>query len=180
MRRSLEVAVNGQMLNAWPIVPRRWRPWLLIGAVLLGAPAMAREPPSDYVGSARCGECHADELAAWQGSHHDLAMAEATAATVLGDFDEAEFTAHGITTRFFRDGEHYTVRTDGPDGEPADFAIEYTFGWTPLQQYLIRFPDGRLQALGIAWDSRPAEQGGQRWFHLYRDEPDYGPDNPLH
>jgi hypothetical protein len=24
-----------------------------------------------------------------------------------------------------------------------------------------------MQALGIAWDSRPKAQGGQRWFHLY-------------
>ncbi len=24
-----------------------------------------------------------------------------------------------------------------------------------------------MQALSIAWDSRPKEQGGQRWFHLY-------------
>ena len=30
--------------------------------------------------------------------------------------------------------------------------------------------DGRLQALGIAWDARPKAQGGQRWFHLYPDE----------
>lgn len=27
-----------------------------------------------------------------------------------------------------------------------------------------------MQALSIAWDMRPAEQGGQRWFHLYPDE----------
>src|SRR5262249_42865637 len=26
------------------------------------------------------------------------------------------------------------------------------------------------QALGIAWDTRAQEQGGQRWFHLYPDE----------
>ncbi len=40
----------------------------------------------------------------------------------------------------------------------------------PLQQYLNGFRDGRYQALGIAWDSRPKEQGGQRWFHLYPDQ----------
>ncbi|WP_338074201.1 HAD family hydrolase [Halochromatium glycolicum] len=40
---------------------------------------------------------------------------------------------------------------------------------------------GRLdQAPGLAWDSRPAEAGGQRWFHLYPDEPDMRPDHPLH
>ncbi len=27
-----------------------------------------------------------------------------------------------------------------------------------------------MQALGLAWDTRPKEQGGQRWFHLYPDE----------
>jgi predicted CXXCH cytochrome family protein len=31
-------------------------------------------------------------------------------------------------------------------------------------------PRGRLQALSIAWDSRPKTQNGQRWFHLYPDE----------
>ena len=34
----------------------------------------------------------------------------------------------------------------------------------------IEFPDGRLQALSIAWDARPKKEGGQRWFHLYPNE----------
>jgi tetratricopeptide (TPR) repeat protein len=63
----------------------------------------------------------------------------------------------------------YFVRTDGSDGELQDFEIAYTFGAVPLQQYLIEFPDGRYQALSICWDTRPAEEGGQRWFHLYPD-----------
>ena len=61
----------------------------------------------------------------------------------------------------------YVVKTDGPDGKLADFDVKYTFGVYPLQQYLIPLPGGRLQALGIAWDARPAAGGGQRWFHLY-------------
>ena len=62
------------------------------------------------------------------------------------------------------------VRTEGPDGKLKDYEIKYTFGVEPLQQYLIEFPGGRLQALSVAWDSRPTDQGGQRWFHLYPDE----------
>ncbi|MBK5969395.1 MULTISPECIES: tetratricopeptide repeat protein [Thiorhodovibrio] len=152
-----------------------------VPALAAGSADAAHEAAADgYIGSARCGTCHATELTAWQGSHHDLAMAEATPENILGDFDDAKFTAHGVTTRFYRDGDAFRVDTDGPDGKPASYSIAYTFGWTPLQQYLIRFPGGRLQALGIAWDSRPADQGGQRWFHLYPDEADYGPDNPLH
>jgi diadenosine tetraphosphatase ApaH/serine/threonine PP2A family protein phosphatase len=62
------------------------------------------------------------------------------------------------------------VHTDGPDGALHDYQIAYTFGLYPLQQYLIALPGGRLQALGIAWDARPRDQGGQRWFHLYPDQ----------
>lgn len=125
---------------------------------------------SDFAGSATCAGCHAEVYEAWRGSHHDLAMQHANDSTVLGDFDDAEFTYGDTTTTFFRrDGGHY-VRTDGPDGRLTEYPVAYTFGVAPLQQYLIPFPDGRLQAFSIAWDSRPAADGGQRWFHLYPDE----------
>jgi predicted CXXCH cytochrome family protein len=62
------------------------------------------------------------------------------------------------------------VRTDGPDGKLADFEINYTFGVWPLQQYLIGFPGGRYQTLGVAWDARTKNEGGQRWFHVYPNE----------
>ncbi len=97
-------------------------------------------------------------------------MQKAEAATVLGDFANATLTHHGVTTTFSRDGEKFMVRTDGPDGALHDYEIAYTFGVYPLQQYLIAFPGGRYQALGIAWDSRPKDQGGQRWFHLYPEQ----------
>ena len=87
--------------------------------------------------------------------------------TVLGDFRNAKFAYAGTTSNFFTRDGRYFVRTDGPDGKLADFEIRYTFGVEPLQQYLIELPGGRLQALGIAWDTRPKAAGGQRWFHLY-------------
>lgn len=107
---------------------------------------------------------------AWQGSHHDLAMQEASDETVLGNFNHATFRYNGIETTFFRKNGEFWVRTDGADGALADFQIRYTFGIEPLQQYLVEFPDGRLQALSICWDTRPKSAGGQRWFHLYPDE----------
>ena len=63
--------------------------------------------------------------------------------------------------RFFKRGDKFIVRTDGPDGKLADFEVSYTFGVAPLQQYLIALPGGRLQPLQIAWDSER-----RRWFHL--------------
>ena len=127
-------------------------------------------PAAAFVGRERCAVCHAREQEAWRGSHHDLAMQEATDTTVLGDFNDASFTHFGITSRFFRREGGFFVTTEGPDGELQDYEIRYTFGITPLQQYLIPFPDGRMQALSIAWDSRPREAGGGRWFHLYPHE----------
>lgn len=151
-----------------------------VAALLMLPAAISRAADApDYVGSAACGSCHQSEMSAWRGSHHDLAMQEATSGTVLGDFDDVSFTHDGVTTRFFRHDGRYFVNTDGPDGRLADFEIGYTFGVYPLQQYLIAMPDGRMQALGIAWDSRSADQGGQRWFHLYADR-ELRPGDPAH
>jgi tetratricopeptide (TPR) repeat protein len=132
-------------------------------------PAAATPAPvaATYVGSAQCASCHAQQHAAWKGSDHDLAMQVATADSVLGNFASAKFMYAAITSTFSRRDGKFFVNTDGPDGKLGNFEIKYTFGVRPLQQYLIELPGGRIQALGIAWDSRPKAQGGQRWFHLY-------------
>jgi hypothetical protein len=97
-------------------------------------------------------------------------MAQASVKSVLGDFNNARFNYAGLTSIFFRRDGKFFVNTDGPDGKLKDYEIKYTFGVYPLQQYLIEFPDGRLQALSIAWDARPKKEGGQRWFHLHPNE----------
>jgi predicted CXXCH cytochrome family protein len=136
-------------------------------------------PNSGYVGAQSCAECHAAEYRHWQGSQHAQAMQPAIESTVLGDFNDTSFTDSRITSTFFRRDGQFMVRTDGPDGQLRDYPIAYTFGVYPLQQYLIGFPDGRYQALGIAWDSRSREQGGQRWFHLYPNQ-NLTHQDPLH
>ena len=123
-----------------------------------------------FVGSDTCASCHGGEAKLWHASQHAHAMAHATKDTVLGDFNDASFDYFGVRSRFFRDGDKFMVETDGPDGKLAKFEMKYTFGLDPLQQYLVEFSDGRIQALSLAWDSRPKEHGGQRWFHLYPHE----------
>src|SRR5581483_4485937 len=91
----------------------------------------------------------------------------ATPRTVLGDFGGVRVAAGAVAATFTAREGRFWVRTAGPDGRDADFPIAYTFGVAPLQQYLIPWAGGRLQALGIAWDSRPRAAGGQRWFALY-------------
>ncbi|MGO9514762.1 MAG: tetratricopeptide repeat protein [Steroidobacteraceae bacterium] len=127
-----------------------------------------------FVASEACAGCHGNAYAAWKSSQHARAMQAATPETVLGNFTAARFRYAGVESIFFQRDGKYFVHTDGADGKLADFEIRYTFGVEPLQQYLIEFPDGRLQALSIAWDTRPKARGGQRWFHLYpNDKVDY-------
>jgi predicted CXXCH cytochrome family protein len=135
-----------------------------------GKTSPAPRAEATFVGSETCAGCHQAEAKLWQGSHHQLAMAHATDNSVLGDFSDASFDYFGVKSRFFRKEGKYLVETDGADGKIATFEVKYTFGVDPLQQYLIEFPDGRLQSLSIAWDSRPTDKGGQRWFHLYPNE----------
>jgi hypothetical protein len=164
---------------------RHWRAYAFGGAALLviagavlyalfGRPAVpvATLPTSalisaNYVGTKVCAGCHAEEYEAWKGSDHALAMQHADGQSVLGNFDNSKFTYAGFTSTFFKRDGKFFVNTDGADGKLRDYEIKYTFGVRPLQQYLIEFPDGRLQALSIAWDARPKSQGGQRWVHLY-------------
>jgi tetratricopeptide (TPR) repeat protein len=145
---------------------------------LAGRAGSAPAPPS-FAGSASCASCHAPEHAAWAKSQHALAMQEAGEATVLGRFDGSTFGEGGTASRFFRRDGRFLMYAQGPDGRPAEFEAKYAFGVYPLQQYLVPLPGGRLQAFNIAWDARPAAQGGQRWFDLYAGQ-DLQPGDPLH
>ncbi len=137
------------------------------------APTVAAAPAS-MVDEQQCQGCHSEQVKDWQGSHHQLAMQPANAETMLGDFNNVVVKAENETTRFSRKGDDFWVNTPGIDGKNADFKVAYTFGIAPLQQYLIEVGEGRLQALGVAWDTEK-----NRWFHLY---PGQGVNfkNPLH
>ncbi len=136
-------------------------------------------PPGAYAGRAACAECHAAEAKAWSGSDHDRAMEPADSASVLGRFAGDSLPANpgqdpGAGARFQREGGQYLISAQGPDGAHHPYPVRYTFGVRPLQQYLVEFPGGRLQALPTAWDAR---QG--KWFHLDADSVT-APDDWLH
>jgi predicted CXXCH cytochrome family protein len=137
----------------------------LFAALPTGSQAEDSAAAPRFVGSTACAACHDKEYGAWKGSQHRAAMQDADATTVLGDFNTAHFSAGGVTSTFSKRGGKFVVRTDGPDGKLHDYAVRYTFGVDPLQQYLIELPGGRLQALSIAWDVR-----NKKWFHLYPKE----------
>ncbi len=115
-----------------------------------------------YTGTESCTECHKLENDLWLESDHARAMDTAIAETVLGDFNNAGFTSKsGITSRFYtRDGKYF-VHTAGIDGKMDDYQLAYTFGYTPLQQYLVPMENGRFQCLNLAWNTEKGE-----WYDL--------------
>jgi predicted CXXCH cytochrome family protein len=121
----------------------------------------------EYVGSKQCIACHKAEYEQWQGSHHDMAMRHVDSQSVLGDFNNSQLKLGDKTNRFFKKDQQYWVNIEGPDGKFQDYQIQYTFGYEPLQQYMVEFDDGRVQLIPFAWDSRTKEAGGQHWFNLY-------------
>ena len=166
--RALLFAATGLSLAASHIFIRAWTAFTAEAQTRPAEGASQVEPRTPtYVGAPVCGACHQSELKLWTGSHHELAMQQATAATVLGDFGNSTFNSAGQRATFSRSGDKFFIRTAGSDGTVHDFPVGYTFGVYPLQQYLIAMPGGRLQAFGIAWDSRPKNQRGQRWVFLY-------------
>ena len=76
-----------------------------------------------YVGVEVCARCHQSEAQSWKKSHHALAMEKATSATVLGDFSGVSVENFGVVSTFFRSGDKFMVRTDGPDGKLHDYEI---------------------------------------------------------
>ena len=167
-------------------MPLRIVPAILLVLLLVVAGGAIRwwmtgdeSPPPAFAGSAACAGCHAAEYAAWERSQHALAMQPASQAAMLGRFTGDSLSFDGQATRFHQQDGRYFVDASGADGKAATFELRYSFGLYPLQQYLVPLPGGRLQAFGIAWDSRPAAAGGQRWFDLYPDQK-LLPGQPLH
>ncbi|TBN04685.1 tetratricopeptide repeat protein [Hyunsoonleella flava] len=119
-------------------------------------------PDNHFLGDQACASCHNEQFKDWKESHHDKAMEIAADSTVLGDFNNTYFKSQGITSRFFKKDDSFYVNTEGRDGKYHDYKIEYTFGIEPLQQYIVKFPDGHYQCLRTAWDTKE-----NKWFDLY-------------
>ncbi len=118
----------------------------------------------EFVGSMTCLSCHKEQYLNWKDSHHDQAMKIADSLSVLADFNNVSFTSNNTKSTFFKRGNDHFVNTIGEDGNNHDYKIEYTFGVTPLQQYIVQLSYGKYQCLQTAWDT---EQN--KWFDLQPD-----------
>ncbi|UZE96365.1 multiheme c-type cytochrome [Alkalimarinus alittae] len=130
------------------------------------------------ISNQQCLTCHQQEHNSWQQSDHAKAMAIANKQNILANFNDAEANHFGQKALFFIDkNQYFTTISYGEKVET--YPIKYTFGFFPLQQYLVETKQGTLQVLPFSWDNRKTADGGQRWFHNYSHEA-ISPDDRLH
>ncbi len=121
-----------------------------------------KKPELHFVGKEQCMQCHKIEYDQWLQSDHSKAMLIASDSSVLGDFNNTKFVSKdGKETLFYKRNGKFYVKTEGVGGKVKEHQIAYTFGWHPLQQYLIPFENGKYQCLPIAWDTEKKE-----WYSL--------------
>ncbi len=142
----------------------------------IAAAAQTAEDPADaglprvgstsFKGRGECFSCHRDYVVDYRQTAHDLAGSDMDSMFVRGDFANSEFSDSMGSALFYREGEKYMVKTSPPGGTEQAYELASCLGGQSLQQYALRMGNGRIQVLDIAWDLRPAAQGGQRWFRL--------------
>ena len=129
--------------------------------------AKGREP-DPFVGSAVCAPCHQAQTEAYLGSHHAKALLAPSPEVAKARFDGSHFTSKlGGATHFSLRGDTPFVTTPVAGGKTATFPISYISGVWPLEQYVVATERGKLQSLGVVWDTRTPSEGGSKWFHVY-------------
>lgn len=145
--------------------------------IVIGPDAVIAQQDADhpaYIGSEACTDCHADEAAAWTGSHHQLAWTAPDGDHVLGDFSGETAVPSELQGRFLTGPNGPAIETEGPDGQLSSYPVAGVIGIAPLQQYLLETEPGRLQSSDLVWDVE-----GKRWYDLYPDQ-DLPAGNGLH
>jgi hypothetical protein len=80
-----------------------------------------------YASSAACAACHPSQFESWHSSYHRTMTQVASAASVLGDFDDVELRTRGERVRLSRRGDEHWAELRIPDpqsGEPGKRHVE--------------------------------------------------------
>jgi tetratricopeptide (TPR) repeat protein len=112
-----------------------------------------------YLGAENCKECHQEAYDDWRKSDHFFSMQKATTEFVRADFT-SNFNADEIAYRFYKTDSIYFVEIRDQEEIAQTFEVVYTFGWHPLQQYLLKAANGKFQTLRASWDTEK-----EQWFH---------------
>lgn len=135
---------------------------------IAGVPNDARESRAAHWDEAsipvsmQCAACHRKEYDEWVGSHHARAWRKLSPEDAAA-FNGQRIVAHGTELSMEKDAQGNPQIRDVRSGRV--YAVDSVVGTTPLEQYLVRWPDGGLQTPSAAWDVRKKE-----WFDVFRDD----------
>jgi predicted CXXCH cytochrome family protein len=121
---------------------------------------------AQYAGSKSCRECHQASYDLWMGSDHQLAERLPDPKMDQEAFDPPrEFKHPSLTSDITSEEDRFLIKTLGLSGKKEPFEVERVIGETPLRQYLVKLPRGRLQAVDLSHDPHKNE-----WFNVFGDE----------
>ena len=121
---------------------------------------------AQYAGSKSCRECHQASYDLWMGSDHQLAERLPDPKMDQEAFDPPrEFKHPSLTSDITSKEDRFLIATLGLSGKKETFEVERVIGETPLRQYLVKLPRGRLQAVDLSHDPHKNE-----WFNVFGDE----------
>lgn len=117
---------------------------------------------ADYVGAAKCGECHSVTYAKWQTSGHAQMAREPSSETILANFTDGSWTPPVAArlspeddqpaARFYTQGKDYYVALRDPDtNEFVSFKVAYILGSHYRQEFLVQEPDGVIRRFPLQW-----------------------------
>jgi predicted CXXCH cytochrome family protein len=121
----------------------------------------APEPARPYAGSEACRSCHAAEHRAWTGSLHAAAARETRPQFVQASFDGSAVAASSVAATPQRTAGGYGFEVAG-----VMHSATLTLGRAQVEQFLVPFAGGRLQAFPVAYD--PVEH---EWFDVFPEAP---------
>jgi len=114
-----------------------------------------------------CVKCHPAIVEEWRDSQHANANRLVSDVHDRDVFDPETTIRHGsFNTTMRRTGRDAFEFVSTFSNEPPEhFRAESVIGITPLRQYLVSYPGGRLQVMDISYDPRSNE-----WFNAFGDE----------
>ena len=106
-----------------------------------------------------CASCHTKEVSQWKESDHFHSMNMATEQFVQASFNGETYKRGEKLFKFYKKDKKYIIKINSDE-----YAVQYTFGREPLQQYIIQSKSGKNQVVPVAWDINK-----KLWFDIYKD-----------
>ena len=106
-------------------------------------------PTGEFIGSAACQSCHADQHGSWHDSYHRTMTQLATETSVLGDFNDVRLAGKDLDVRLFKEKGKFVVEMKQRNPESTNlYSVVMTTGSHNRQAYWLSDPnDSQLKIL---------------------------------